>query len=254
MIVFYGDYKDLNFVSDRIAPDDERFKRDTPELIPIWEKFKSGNVFLEKGKVSDDELHMLPKIIIRNKVFRENEYTTYTLVRGNGNKLSLSHFKEFSDKFIDRENGFIVLEADENTGEKPKNLEEVKAREIAWEKKIFDFFEKDNSDLDEEIIVSHRKRCEETIAKWESKTETRWFHETELTKSSSEIEQIAKEFEFVPGTEEPCDSQGYEYFVDCVYKDEIFPVFIAIESSFPMNIQAAQQIYRQLTREEREER
>jgi len=255
MIIFHGDYKDLNCVNDVLTTLKDGIRPgDIEELMPLWHKLKSGEANLVQKRLTDDEICRMPKIVITNSVFEETQYTSYVLVRGTDDRTALSHYKGFPNKFIDKENGFIVLEKDENRGYEIKGLEDVKEREIAFYKGVMKRFDA-NEKLSERHKELENKLCMEAIAKWESKTEARWFHETELTKSSSEIEQIAKEFEFVPGTEEPCDSQGYEYFVDCVYKDEIFPVFIAIESSFPMNMQAAQQIYRQLTREEeREER
>lgn len=258
MIVFYGDYKDLNHVRETI-PEVHRPNNDKEVLLPLWEKFKSGENSLKEARISNDDLCRMPKIVIRNQVYENNEYTTYALAQGNDSTASLSHFKSFPNKFIDKENGFIVLEVDETRGYTPKSLEEVKAREIAFEKGIIETMEKSVEELGEDVIRIGSASNREAIARWEAKTEARWFHETELTKKPLTVEQIAKELVWLEETVEPCDNQGHEYYIDCKYNGEVYSVYISFEyathEGVSEEMQAAKEIYKQLTKEdEREER
>lgn len=171
MIIFYGDYKDLNYIGDYGKEDvsDE----ETKQLMPFWNMFINGKLKLKKSRIKNNEYMKYIKIFIDHHVFKNNEYTTYSIVKAvNSASCYSEHCKSYNRKFIDHENGVIVLEKTQVKGKIPKTLEEIKEREIAFHDAILKRAEKGNYDGKDLLIESEKK----AIEKWKNKSEVKWFY------------------------------------------------------------------------------
>lgn len=64
--------------------------------------------------------------------------------------------------------------------------------------------------------------------------------------SEEELLKICEKMSFIEETAEPCDNQGYEYFIDCQYREKTYNVYISVESTLSAEMQGARQIYEQI--------
>lgn len=171
MIIFYGDYKDLNYIGD--YGNENVSDEETKQLKPFWDMFINGKLNLKKSRIKNDEYMKHIKIFIVHHVFENNEYTTYSIVKAvDGASYYREHCKSYDTKFIDRENGVIVLEKTQAKGKIPKTLEEIKEREIAFHNALLKRAEKGDYDGKDLLIELEKK----SIEKWENKSETKWFY------------------------------------------------------------------------------
>ena len=189
MMIIYGDFRDLNCVGDYDTSGPGNIsKEEKEELRPIWEMFIGGKLNLAKKRILNDEYLALPKIFIHHYVFETNQYTTYSIVKGSskGGNMYVEHCKGYENKFIDREQGVIVLEKTDAKGKVPASLEEIKAKENAFHKAALKRFDSGNvpgaelCDADRKDIKRSWELCKqyemEEIDRWENKTTMRWFY------------------------------------------------------------------------------
>lgn len=179
MIVLYGDYKDLNYISSKTEP-----KMTEKHLACVWENFVNGNYDLTEQRIFNNEYLDFYKIFIYHHIFDDHCYTSYGVVDKTKEARNgyLEHCKEFKKKYIDRTNNVIVMETTELHGKEPESLEEIKQREIkyliSFAKRMKTVWEetKNNGDTElakvyEEVI---RNDCQ-NVNRWKNKTSVNWF-------------------------------------------------------------------------------
>ena len=176
MMILYGDYRDLNYIGtyESGKPDNVSVE-EMEELKPFWDMFVNGKLNLTEGRIKDNEYLENVKIFIHHKIFEKNEYTTYSIVKAEsgGGSEYIAHCKNHDRKFIDRENGVVIMESTEVKGKLPTTLEEVKEREIAFHTEALNRIKVGDDFVGKEIAI---KLQEKSINKWKNKTETRWFY------------------------------------------------------------------------------
>lgn len=188
-MIIYGDYMDLNCVGDYDTSGPDHISlEEKEELRPVWEMFIGGNLNLVKGRIKYEEYLELPKIFVHHYVFETNQYTTYSIVKGKSRAgdMYVQHCKSFENRFIDREQGVLLLEKTDIRGKVPASLEEIKEKEIAFHKAALKRFTSGDvpgaelSDADRKELVHSWEVCrqheQEEIDRWENKTTMRWFY------------------------------------------------------------------------------
>lgn len=174
MMILHGDYRDLNHVRDYESgkPDNVSIE-EMEELKPFWDMFINGKLNLTEGRIKNNEYLENVKIFIHHYIFEKNEYTTYSIVKAEGGGSEyIVHCKCHDRKFIDRENGVVIMESTEVKGKIPKTLEDVKEREIAFHVATLNRIK--SADFEGKELAIELE--EESIEKWKNKTETRWFY------------------------------------------------------------------------------
>ena len=135
MMILYGDYKDMNYVAeyengkpDSVSVEEMEFLR------PYWKKFINGELNLVKRRIKREDIEQYVRINIRHSVFDKNEYTSYVIIKPQTySSYILQECKESDSTYIDTENGIYITETmDVSRGIAPKNLAELKKREVAW--------------------------------------------------------------------------------------------------------------------------
>ena len=183
MVILYGDFMDMNTI-----PGYEKGRagntsdEEMDELKPYWEKFLHGELDLRKRQVKRSEIERFVRIDIRNSVFVENEYTSYAVIRPQSDSYHIMQLcKEADAVFVDVDNGVYITETFDYRSVPPKNLEELKTREIALHNQFINRLSPENrGDLDEKTCKSIIQEELDKIEKWKNKTSQRWFHPTEV--------------------------------------------------------------------------
>lgn len=174
MMILHGDYRDLNHIAsyENGKPDNVSIE-EMEGLRPFWDMFINGKLNLTEGRIKNNEYLENVKIFIHHCIFEKNEYTTYSIVKAEGGGSEyVVYCKSHDRKFIDRDNGVVIMESTEVKGKIPKTLEEVKEREIAFHVATLNRIK--SADFEGKEIAIELE--EENIEKWKNKTETRWFY------------------------------------------------------------------------------
>lgn len=142
-------YKDMVHVNNELYLDSKAPSSTDDELMeffPIWEKLTTGRFPGEnmnfQRKISNKEYSMYPIVFISSAVWPDGHaYTTVHIVQKQDQ--NLQNCKNYENRFIDRENGVIILEKTKfyNGAEEPQFK--------YW------FYEKDDREkLPDEVLLS----------------------------------------------------------------------------------------------------
>lgn len=190
MLIFYGDYKDLDNIriyEDKGNPNPRCYDSAHVEyLFKYFEDFMNGKLDLRPTQKYKKLHESCVKIYIENINWGDGTGGTHYIILNESAGKTFDDARKYYDAwYVDKERNVLVCERQENHGEPFKSLQDLKNGEIRdckVEFKKWSGIDYPSLDLTEEMWSDYLKEIVKEKKKWEAKTSQRWFHETEVSR------------------------------------------------------------------------